>query len=212
MRNMDFLSRVPVEDNHPRLRKLYGPFHCSFSREDALSIYNGTYDVRVTVDEMINSIVYLFDCHRYFGDLGTSYSFMDFELTNFMSITDFKKYVPHFKYVNRKGNSSIRFKTEDILALLCNSEWLDELLLVANSEKYISKRIDKIRKKIDSIKYKDGIIISWDSMENISLMKCRGKTEYDSTDDGFTRICEDVVTTNDRVVGYVYSAEELVHV
>jgi len=109
---MAFLARVPVEDKFPHLRRLYGPFSQGFDRATTLSIYDGTYDVRVTVDEMINSIVYLFDCHAHFGNLNTSYSFADFELT-------------------------------------------------------------------------------------------------DSKDDGFTRICEDVVTTNDRVVGYIYSADEL---
>lgn len=209
MRNMAFLSRVPVEDKFPHLRRLYGPFSQGFDRATTLSIYDGTYDVRVTVDEMINSIVYLFDCHTHFGNLNTSYSFADFELTYFISITDFKKYVPHFKYVNRNGNSSVRFKTEDIQALLANPEWLGELLLVANSEKYISKRMNKLKKNIHWFDHHNGFILAFASSENIWWMKYMGKTEYDSKDDGFTRICEDVVTTNDRVVGYVYSADEL---
>lgn len=208
-----FIDRFStVENQYPHMMDMYGHHAISLSWESALALHLGSYDVSVTKSEMINSVKYLLDCHAHFGVVNTSYSFSDFELTLFMGIKDFRKYVPSFKYTNRKGVISERFRVEDILALLDNEVFLDELLDVANSAKYISKRLLKAKKRILSIEYNGGLIIAWSSWDNISLMKCWGRKEYNSTDDGFTRIGELTVTTDDRVVGYVYTAEELANV
>jgi len=147
-----------------------------------------------------------------------SYSFAELGLTHLCGVKDFRKYVDSFQYTNKAGKVTERFSRESIESFILDNMSIDALLLVANTEKYMLKRIKKVSKEnspFNTFKYHGNIAVCFDyAFDNFIMRDIDTNDHYISEDmwvrlhGGVVRIDDDEYNTH-RVVGYLYSQSEL---
>lgn len=147
-----------------------------------------------------------------------SYSFSELGLTHLCGVKDFRKYVDSFQYTNKKGKVTERFSKESIESFILNNLAIGNLLLVANTEKYLIKRNKKVSKEnslFNTFKYKGHTAVCFEyAFDNFIQLDYDTNDHYISNDmwvrihGGTVRIDDDEYGSR-RVVGYLYSHHEL---